>query len=375
MLIFEGFAHRLVTGLRETTIKTQTGHLQIATKRFWKKNAKSAKETLLPHYESWLKAIKKNPHVTYAVGRLNFYCLISKGERSLSAQGVSFDPKAEVRRARAYKFVRGRGLTPKKPFEVAVGIGLAKKLMLQPKDRVTLLAQTMDGVVNALDMEVSGIFQTAIAEFDDTSFLVPLTTAQTLLDTKGVEQIIVGLDHTSSTGPVRRHLEASLDLAKRGVEIKPWHWLATLYKQVAEFNRVQNVVFKFIIISLILVSILNTIGNSIAERTAEIGTVRALGENPWSLVLQFVMEGFILGLLGAAGGILLGVVTVQVVNALRIPIVMPGATTHFYIQIELIKGSLQQAAWLATVPAIFAALLPAIRASRMNIVEALRRAI
>lgn len=373
MLLFEGFAHRILTGLRETTIKTQTGHLQIASKRYWRKTSKSPKETLLPHYRNWLKEIKKNPHVTYAVGRLNFFCLISKGERSISAQGISFDPKAEVRRRRAYQFIQGRGLSTKNQFQVGIGEGLAKKLSVKPGDRVTLLGQTMDGVVNALDMEVSGIFRTAIAEFDDSSFIVPLSSAQALLDTQGVEQIVVGLDSTTSTGPVRRDLERRLNTVEAGIQIKPWYFLATLYKQVSDFNRIQNTVFKVIILSLILLSIVNTIGNSIAERTGEIGTVRAMGETPGSLILQFLMEGVILGILGAVAGVVIGIVGVYAVNAMKIPITMPGATTYFYIEIDLLFSAVKEATILAIFPAAIAALIPAIRASRMNIVEALKR--
>src|SRR5688572_27775658 len=94
MLLFEGLVHRMVVGLRETTIKTQTGHLQIAKNKYWDKTSKNAKETLINNYEAWIAHIKKNPHVTYATGRLTFFCLLTNNERSLSAQGISFDPQA-----------------------------------------------------------------------------------------------------------------------------------------------------------------------------------------------------------------------------------------------------------------------------------------
>ncbi len=373
MLLFEGLVHRMVVGLRETTIKTQTGHLQIAKQSYWKKTSKSPKDTLIGNYEAHLKNIKKNPHVTYATGRLSFFCLLTKGERSLSAQGISFDPKAEYRRQKSFKFIEGRGLHADKKFEVALGSGLAKKLKIRAGDQVVLLGQTYDGVVNALEMKVTGIFQTAISEFDDNSFIIPLTSAQTLLDTKGVEQIVVGLDDTSSTGNVRNELNRRLDLASIGISIRTWYFLATLYRQVAEFNRVQNTAFKFIIMSLILLSIMNTIGNSIAERTGEIGTVRAMGEKPSSLVIQFLMEGLILGVMGAMAGIILGTVMGQVVNAMKIPVMMPGASAFFYLEIDFLWSSVKEAAVVSVVSAGVAAVIPAIRASRMNIIESLRR--
>ncbi len=373
MLLFEGLVHRMVVGLRETTIKTQTGHLQIAKEKYWAKTSKSPKETLIQNYGAWIKHIKKNRHVTYATGRLTFFCLLTSGDRSLSAQGISFDPQAEHKRLKSFKFISGHGLNPKRKFEVAVGSGLAKKLNIKAGQQVVLLGQTYDGVVNALEMKVSGIFQTAISEFDDNSFIIPLTAAQTLLDTKGVEQIVVGLDDTSSTNHVKNELNRRMDLASMGVQIRSWYWLATLYRQVSEFNRVQNVAFKFIIMSLILLSIMNTIGNSIAERTGEIGTVRAMGEKPSSLVLQFLMEGMILGVLGAFSGIVLGTLAGQGINALRIPVVMPGASTFFYLEIDFLWSAVKEAAIVSIIASAAAALIPAFRASRMNIIESLRR--
>ena len=373
MLLFEGLVHRMVVGLRETTIKTQTGHLQIAKQAYWKKTSKSPKETLISNYETWIRNIKKNPHVTYATGRLTFFCLLSKGERSSSAQGVSFDPKAEYQRQRSFKFISGRGLRPGKRFEIAVGSGLAKKLTIKAGDQVVLLGQTYDGVVNALEMKVAGIFSTSISEFDDASFIIPLTSAQTLLDTKGVEQIVVGLDDTSSTATVKGELTRRLDLASVGIGIRTWYWLATLYRQVAEFNRVQNTAFKLIIMSLILLSIMNTIGNSIAERTGEIGTVRAMGEKPGSLVFQFMLEGLILGIFGAVAGIVLGTVAGQVINAMKIPVMMPGASTFFYLEIDFLWSAVKEAAIVSVGAAGVAAVIPALRASRMNIIESLRR--
>lgn len=373
MLLFEGFAHRMVLGLRETTIKTQTGHLQIAKTSYWKKTAKRPKDNLLPNYRNWIQEIRKTPHVSYAAGRLTFYSLLTYGEKSLSAQGVSFDPQAEKSRQQAFKFVKGTGLNPKKKFQVAIGIGLATKLKIKPGKQVTLLGQTYDGVVNALDMEVSGIFQTAITEFDDNSFIVPLEAAQTLLDTQGVEQIVVGLDSTSSTTFVKNDLNRRLGAEVAGVQIRPWYWLATLYNQVADFNRVQNKVFKFIILSLILLSILNTIGMSIAERTGEIGTVRAMGESPWKLVFQFLLEGIILGATGAFVGAILGSLVAFGVNSMKIPIMLPGANSAYPIKIDLLWEAVKQSTLLAILASGVAALLPAIRASRLNIVESLKR--
>ena len=85
------------------------------------------------------------------------------------------------------------------------------------------------------------------------------------------------------------------------------------------------------------------------------------------------MEGMILGILGAGAGIVLGSVAGQAINALRIPVVMPGASTFFYLEIDFLWSAVKEAAIVSMIAAAAAAIIPAYRASRMNIIESLRR--
>jgi putative ABC transport system permease protein len=235
---------------------------------------------------------------------------------------------------------------------------------------VTVLAQTYDGVVNAFDVEVVGVFQTGISEFDDNTLLIPIHLAQRLLDTNKVEQIVVGLDSTDNTFAVQTELQRRLGGT---IEVKPWWEIARLYNQIVAFNGVQMHIVEGIILSLILLGILNTIGMSIFERTGEIGTIAALGETQRTIRTQFVLEGVILGVLGAFCGVALGALEIQVINAMNIQVVMPGASTSFPVRLLLYVAAFRDAAILAVLAAGLAALIPAMRASRMNIAEALRR--
>ncbi|MBI1861441.1 MAG: ABC transporter permease [Deltaproteobacteria bacterium] len=372
LLVFEGFVQRLVYGLRETTIRTQTGHLQIAKASYWTKSIKNPKDTLIPRYEAVLAEIRKNPHVRYASGRLNFFGLLAKRERNVSAQGVSFDPNIEKSRAKSFHYTSGHTLSSENPYQVTLGFGLSKKIGVKAGDSIVVMTQTYDGVVNAIDMEVSGIFRTAISDFDDNTFLITLKAAQKLLDTKSVESIVVGLDSTSSTLPLRAELTTLLSKSRPELTIQPWYKMAKLYAQVAGFNRVQNRMFQAIILSLVLLSILNTIGMSVFERTAEIGTLRALGESRWGIVLQFILEGMVLGILGGIVGCILGSGLAALINWSQFRVVLPGASAPLTIQVILTWASVKGGAGLAIATSTLAAVIPAIRASRMKVVDALR---
>lgn len=368
LIVFSGFVRSIIYGFRDVTIKTQTGHLQVATPAYWNKTAKSPKEALMPDYAAVQKKILKQPGVKSASGRITFFGLLSKTDHSTSAQGMSFDPSVESLN-KSFKFTAGRGFEKAGAFEVAVGSGLAANLGIKVGDSVTVLANTYDGVVNALDLNVAGIFSTAVSSIDDRTFLVPLQLAQKLLDTQKVEQIVVSLKDTETTDEILDSLQSTLG---PNLEVRSWYSVAKLFRQVEEFNRVQNEVLKFIILSLILLGILNTIGMSVFERTGEIGTVAALGETGSSILKQFVLEGAILGLLGALAGVALGAALTEGINALELSLVMPGASQPLTIVLGYYFRSFFDAAALSVIAGTLAAIFPAMRASRMNIATALR---
>jgi putative ABC transport system permease protein len=373
ILLFEGFTRHLVVSLRESTIRTQTSHIQIANTKFWESEVKKPKEGLLRDYPSLLAKVKAKPEVTYAAGKLSFFGLVSTKDQSVSARGISFDPALEKDREGGFQFVEGRPLSPETAFEVVLGRGLAKRLGAKAGDSLTLIANTYDGVINALDVEVAGVFQTGVAEFDDLTFLVPLTSAQRLLDTQDVEQILVGLKNTMLTDSVVSSLKATLASAHPGIQVKPWHEVAKLYNQISGFLRVQNALIALIIGVLTLFAISNTIGMSVFERTGEIGTIRALGETQGSVVKQFLREGFVLGALGSLIGLIQGVAIAAGLNAAGVEIIMPGASAVIKIHIELFFAAFVGATALSLFAATAAAFVSAWRASRLEISDALRR--
>lgn len=372
IVIFEGFTYNMVEGLRETTIETQTGHVQLARQSYWEKTNLKPKHNLISNYRQFISEAEKDSRVKYATGRLEFFGLLSKEDASISARAVTIDPSKEVSRNQYFRFKEGGALTSGNGFQVAIGSGLAKKLGIKTKDSVSLLTHTYDGVVNAMDLEVSGIFQTDISEFDDSTLLISLSTAQKLLDTEGVEQIVFGLNSSWDTKQFRDDLAPKLAGLSEDIQLKTWFQLASLYKQVAMFNKLQNIIVKFILFSLVLLSIANTVGMSIMERTGEIGTIRALGEQRESVVWQFLTEGFFLGLCGALLGGLGGSLLAYLFNSMNIPVVFPGASSPIIIKIQVLGSSIFKGGGLGVMITVLAAVLPAYRAAKMNIVQALR---
>jgi putative ABC transport system permease protein len=371
MVIFQGFAHNIIEKLQWVAIKTQYGHMQIASEKTWKPSATDSPKDHLIRIEPELKAkIDARPEVAYSSGRITFFGLISNGENSLSARGVGFDPGVETQLLGSMRIIDGKNLTRDSKFEIVLGKGLRDQMGLVPGAQMTLMAYTFDGAINAVDVELKGIFQSGLAEVDDSTFFVPLETAQKLLDTSSIDRLVIQLKKTPDTEDVKAQL---IDSVPKGMGIKAWSEMAVYYQQVVAYFNMQNRVIQWILMLLALLAIGNIVGMSISERTGEIGTVRAMGNSRTSIIIQFLIEGLILGGLGGVFGCILGYWVAKLLNLLHLPIITPGASLPIPLEVDILPGAFLGAGIAMCLMAVLATLVPAIRASRVEIVEALKR--
>ena len=83
------------------------------------------------------------------------------------------------------------------------------------------------------------------------------------------------------------------------------------------------------LIAIILVlSIMNTMTMNVTERTAEIGTMMAIGTRAGDVLRIFLFEGLVLGVIGGLAGIALGWVVNAAVSAVGIPMPPPPGMRH-----------------------------------------------
>jgi len=120
---------------------------------------------------------------------------------------------------------------------------------------------------------------------------------------------------------------------------------------------------------------MNTMFAAVTHRTAEIGTLRALGFSRGAVLVSFVSESVCLALIGYVGGLLLGTGTVMTINVLIHGVAFNLASfTTAVVTLRLSPLILLVALLLALVMGVFGGFLPARRAARLRVTEALRRA-
>ena len=372
IVLFQGFAASMLADLKDAAINNQYGHIQVAKNNFWEQQSTDApKDRAIDNPVELIEKLKKIPGVEYASGRITFYGLLSSGDQTISAQFVGYDPVVEKRMSRALRIIDGKTFaqTDLSTNPVLGGKGIVKMINAKVGQDLTILSHTFDGVINAIDVKLEGIFLTTMVEIDDTTIYVPLATAQKLLDTSSVDKVVVLVDEDDKLKKVKK---VANTINPEIYRAKEWMELATLFSQVEDFYSVQNMVIETIILLLVLLSISNTVGMSIFERTGEIGTLRALGDRSQQIIKSFCLEGLILGIIGSLFGVVLAAVLSYIINVLAIPIVVPGASVPIPVIIVFLPKAYFLSGVLLVITTITATYVPSAKIAGMNIVDALR---
>jgi len=367
LILFGGYKARTFYALRESTIRGRIGHLQVFESGYSKKEAQKPLEYGLDDVTSLRKSIERDPRVKMTAAQITLMGLISNGEKSETFIATAVEP-AKDHAMNNQRVTAGTDLPANESDAVMLGAGLAKSMHAKPGDYLTLMSTTTSGSLNAMDVRVAGIFTIGVKEFDDRAVKMPIAGAQQLLNTTKVEKLLVFLDKTEDTSAAHSAILGKVS----GIEIKEWSELAPFYHQVVALY---NGIFGFlgiVVFAIVVFSVANTILMSVFERTREIGTLMAIGTSRSRLRAMFVTEGVAIGIIGGILGLTLGALLAALINRGNVMLPPPpGYTVGYRLQIMLQPAVLVTAFLVSFVTATISSIVPALKASRMKIVDAL----
>ncbi len=369
-LLAGGFIHWILLNMREMTIHSQLGHVQVTRPGYFQEGLGDPYNYLLPD-DTTVAARAAGDSALTVAPRLAFSGLISHGDDTISFIGEGIDPALEAPISAAITIVAGRDLTASPASSVLLGEGLAANLGAGPGDTVVLLATTASGGINAVELQVAGIFATITKEYDDTVLRTPIAVARELIRVQGATSWVILLNDTAATDRSIERMRAQLPAGE--FEVIPWHALADFYNKTVELFSKQVGVVRLLIALIVILSISNTLSMAVIERTSEIGTSMALGVRRRGILALFIVEGMLLGVVGGVIGVVLGYALGEVVSLIGIPMPPPPGMARGYIGEIAISPALAMDGFiLAFFTTLLAGLAPAWKASRMNIVDALR---
>jgi putative ABC transport system permease protein len=372
LMLGGGFIEWIFWAMREATVYSKLGHIQVARAGYFSQAQEEPSAFVIPSDAKELSQIPNIPNIRLVTSRLAFNGLASHKETTTSFIGDGVEAEKEQSVSHLLHIVKGQNLSTSDPKGMILGQGLAKALDVDIGDPLVLLVSLSGGGINAVEGHVRGLFFTVSKDYDDSALRVPIGLARELLRVSGAHSWVVLLDSTEDTQAVLGQLKQRLQTSK-GLEIKAWYELADFYnKTVTLYSRQMNVV-KLIIALIIILGIANTMTMNVLERTGEIGTLMAMGSKGKQIMQLFVTEGLILGLIGGIAGIVIGYVLAETISYVGIPMPpAPGMTTGFTGQIRVTASLALQALAIAITTSLLASVYPAWKASRLNIVDALR---
>ncbi len=374
LLLVGGFFARMFWGLRESTINDGLGHIQIFTAEHFNREEKHVLDTGIENWRQVAGTVSTGGHVRGVAPRIEFNGMLSNGIKSGVFMGSAVDPVAEESLGFTPRLAAGRDLETKPSGEVEalIGAGVAHSMNVKPGDGLTILAVTSDGALNGIDVQIVGVVNTGFKEMDDRYLRITLPSAQRLLQSDRVTNLVVGLDKTESTDDVAASLAPRLQGLPQQLVLKKWIDLAAYYKQVRSLFSTIFVFLGVIVFFMVLMSSVNTLLMTMFERTREIGTMLAMGTPRAWIMALFVFEAVLLGALGAIVGVVGGNFLGLLINHAGIHLPPPpGTNVPMSFRVLYVPSLMIGSSILVIVSLALAAILPAIRASRLQIAEAL----
>jgi putative ABC transport system permease protein len=245
--------------------------------------------------------------------------------------------------------------------------------------RIEILAANAHGAPNVAAVNVVRAEFQGIKELDDVYVALHLAQAQRLIfgkDPPQVTAIILQLEHTAQMPLARARLAEIFKEWNEGgdLEVIDYEVLNPFYGQTLDMFAAIFGFMAVLIGAVVLFTISNTMSMTVVERTVEIGTVRALGLRRSGIRSMFFAEGIVLGTVACVLAIGLSILLAWVINSLGLTWTPPARIEPAPLAV-LVEGEylmIISGAIGLVVVASLSAILPAIRASRMNIVDALR---
>jgi len=260
--------------------------------------------------------------------------------------------------------------------EILIPELLASGMKTKVGDTVVVIATNRDGSVNGKQFVVGGIIESVTGPGGRDGYIHIQDAMEILrLEEREISEVAVRLKDFERLDAVSRQLDERLsgELNKEGkpvFDVRTWEKLSPFYN-VARMIDVMTFFIKLMLIAIVLVSIMNVMIMAVYERIREIGTISAIGTMPQKILSLFLIEGFTLGVFGAAVGNILALAVVFLINLVKITFNF-GRQSGLVLSPSLNTSDILLVSAIVIIVSVAAALQPAFKASRMEPVEALR---
>ena len=327
---------------------------------------------------------KRSPEVIAGAPFVSGQALLSTGSTVRGAMVRGIDPAAEPEVSDLAQAVRLGRITDLKPgkFQIILGQDLARALGAMPADKVTLIVpkgnMTPAGFVPRMkQMTVAAVVQSGHYEFDSTLALMHVDDAAVLYRTGGPTGIRLKIADLYEAPKVASRIGSALPA---GWYASDWTMQNRTWFAAVQVEKRMMAIILFLIVLVGAFGLISTLVMTVTEKQSDIAILRTLGASARSIQLIFMIQGAVVGFVGVACGVGLGLAI-----AMNLDVIVPAIESALGVQflpkeIYFISSmpsdprasDIVPIALLSFLMSLAATIYPSWRAARIHPAEALR---
>lgn len=332
-----------------------------------------------------LATIRQDPEVVAAAPEVLTESIITTGADYATAVNVlGFDPDTGAMSVTTFPQSITRGdlsfQTTRDSLDGGIIIGdrLASRINAYPGDVVQLVPPTAAKVNRALGVptvtfwrfEVTGTFNTGMYQYDNQFVVMPIAVAQQFAGlgdaVSGIEVRVADPDRAPAVGA---RLEEQLEYPYRALDWQTQN--ASLFSAL----KLEKIAMGLIIFFIMVVAAFNIVGTLtmvVADKTREIGILRAMGLTAPAVARIFLLQGGIIGLVGTTIGLVLGLLVAYLVDGSGLIRIDPAVYFIDRLPVHTEVRDVVIIVVASVLVALAATLYPSRTAARLAPVEAIR---
>jgi ABC-type lipoprotein release transport system permease subunit len=215
----------------------------------------------------------------------------------------------------AENIVAGRFITGDDRDSILIGQEMANLLNVSVGDRIVLLGKRKDESMRQRSMTVVGIYSLGLGDAEKGLVYINLPTAQTLYNLRDQEtEVTISLAQIGQESSLIASLQPDLS----NYEVDSFDTLRPEIRELLEQKSAFIAFIGFIVLLMAGIGILNLMLMAVYERTREMGVLAALGMKGRQLMGLFLLEGMLIGVIGAVIGCILSWLLVLAVGQVGI---------------------------------------------------------
>jgi len=361
----------------------ETAHIKIFAKDYWEHRFKEPLEYTIEDYLEVEDMISAMQGIEGVTERIQFQTRIYDGRDEMVCTGIAIDIDGGDQTVFNLKDSIAKGEYLQKGESAIIGINLADLFELEVGSWLTLEFKDKNGIYDAAQVVVTGIFSTGHPDIDSSAIYLPLDLMQKRLDMENsVTEIAIRLKSERNLKTFNKKLDERLHaefMEKHDFETLTWKEQAEDFLSFMEADALGGYITIYFLLIIVIVGIMNTMLMAVYERVREIGALMALGMQKKRVRRLFLMEGALLGVFGSLIGMAMGLIVIIILSksGINVGALYAGQDVGYlikdYIYTEVKIIPFIEAFIIGVVAAVIASYIPARYASKMKPAEALRK--